>query len=71
MLGPTDDAIYMPLTTLRQTVNAQRTTSGAYTVNQIIVSVTDRKYLQPAKNEITVFSRPRIGCQQSRKTTSP
>jgi len=53
MLGPTDDAIYMPLTTLRQTVTAQRTASGAYTVNQIIVSLADRKYSQVAINEIT------------------
>ncbi len=53
MLGASDDAVYIPLTTLRQTVNAQRTSSGAYTVNQIIVSLADRKYLQAAKSEIT------------------
>ena len=53
MLGATDDAIYMPLTTLRQTVSAQRTASGAYTVNQIIVSLTDREYSNAVKNEIT------------------
>ena len=53
MLGNTDDAIFIPLTTLRQTVTAQRTASGAYTVNQIIVSLTDMKYSAIASSEIT------------------
>jgi putative ABC transport system permease protein len=51
--GASDDAIYIPLTTLRQTVTAQRTSSGSYTVSQIIVSLSDRKYLQTAKADIT------------------
>ncbi len=53
MLGPTDDTIYIPLTTLRQTVTAQRTTSGAYTVNQIIISLADRKYVKEATAAVT------------------
>jgi len=53
MLGNTDDSIFIPLTTLRQTVTAQRTASGAYTVNQIIVSLTDMKYSAAATSEIT------------------
>jgi putative ABC transport system permease protein len=55
MLGASDDAIYIPLTTLRQTVSAERTASGAYTVNQIIVSITDRKYSDVVKNDITTL----------------
>lgn len=55
MMGASDDAIYMPLTTLRQTVTAQRTASGAYTVNQIIISLTDRKYNDAVKSEITTL----------------
>lgn len=55
MLGASDDAIYMPLTTLRQTVSAQRSASGAFTVSQIIVSLTDRKHIQAAKSEITTI----------------
>ncbi len=53
MLGNTDDAVLMPLTTLRQTVSAQRTSTGAYTVNQIIVSLNDKDYIQNATAEIT------------------
>ncbi len=55
MLGASDDAIYIPLTTLRQTVSAQRTASGAYTVNKIIISITDRKYSDAVKNDITTL----------------
>jgi putative ABC transport system permease protein len=53
MLANTDTAIFIPLTTLRQTVNATRTSSGAYTVNQIIVSLTDRKYSAAAIADMT------------------
>lgn len=52
MLGSTDDAIYIPLTTLRQ-LSVQRTASGEYTASQIIVSLTDREYSDVVKNEIT------------------
>jgi putative ABC transport system permease protein len=53
MMGASDDAIYIPLTTLRQTVSAQRTTSGAYTVSQIIVGMTDQEYSDAVKSDIT------------------
>ncbi len=53
MLGSTDDAIFIPLTTLRQTVTAERTASGSYTVNQIIISVSDMKYSDIVTSEIT------------------
>jgi len=53
MMGNTDDAVFIPLTTLRQTVSAQRTSTGEYTVNQIIVSLSDKDYIQNATAEIT------------------
>jgi putative ABC transport system permease protein len=55
MMGASDDSIYMPLTTLRQTVSAARTASGKYTVNQITISIADRKYYESIKNEITTI----------------
>ena len=59
MLVSTDDAVFIPLTTLRQTVNATRTTSGAYTVNQIIVALTDRKYSATTVSEMTSLLQTR------------
>ena len=65
MLGATDDAIYIPLTTLRQ-LSVGRTASGEYTVNQIIVSITDKEYSDVVKSEITSLleSRHRLSADE-------
>jgi putative ABC transport system permease protein len=65
MIGNIDDAIYIPLTTLRQ-LSVARTASGEYTVNQIIVSITDREYSDVVKNEITTLleSRHRLSADE-------
>lgn len=59
MMGSSDDVIYMPLTTLRQTVSAQRTSQGYFVVSQIIVSMTDQKYSQNVIDDITSLLRYR------------
>jgi len=59
MMGSTDDAIYIPLTTLRQAVSAQRTSQGYFVVSQILVSMVDQKYSQNTIDEITSLLRYR------------
>ncbi len=59
MMGSTDDAIFVPLTTLRQTVNSRRTAQGYFVVDQVIIGVTEQQYTQTAIDEITNLLRQR------------
>jgi putative ABC transport system permease protein len=54
-MGASDDSIYVPLTTLRQAFTASRTSTGAFTVSQITVAVSDNKYFTQVKNDITAL----------------
>jgi putative ABC transport system permease protein len=59
MMGSTDDAIYMPLTTLRQTVNSRRTPQGYFVVDQVLIAVADQKYTAQVMDDITTVLRQR------------
>jgi putative ABC transport system permease protein len=58
-LGSTDDAILVPLTTLRQSVTQSRTTSGYNVVSSIIVQVDNQKDVNNAISDITSLLRSR------------
>jgi putative ABC transport system permease protein len=58
-LGSTDDAILVPLTTLRQSMTQSRTTSGYNVVSSIIVQVDNQKDINNAISDITSLLRDR------------
>jgi putative ABC transport system permease protein len=58
-LGSTDDAILIPLTTLRQSVTQSRTSSGYNVVSSVIVQVDDQKNISSAIADITNLLRSR------------
>ncbi len=53
IMGSVDNAVFIPLTTLRQGFTQQRNTRGEYIVNAITVSVSDQQYTNEAIAEIT------------------
>jgi putative ABC transport system permease protein len=58
-LGSTDDAILVPLTTLRQSVTQSRTSSGYNVVSSVIVQVDNQKDIGNAISDITSLLRAR------------
>lgn len=57
-LGLSDDSIVMPMTALR-TISGQRTTSGQYIVNSLVVAVTDKELSGGIVSDITAVLRER------------
>lgn len=57
--GQTDDAIFVPLTTMQILSNQPRTSRGEYIVSSIGIKVTDQKYSPAVKEAITDLLRYR------------
>jgi putative ABC transport system permease protein len=61
MMGSTDDAILIPLSTLQQTISQQRTSTGEHLVSSIAVTVSDQGQSDYVVSEITELLRSRHG----------
>ena len=59
--GSTDNAVLIPLTTLQQMVSNSLTTTGQHRVSSIIVSTTDKKYIDTVTADITSLLQSRHG----------
>lgn len=55
----TDNMIIIPLTTLQTVMSSSRTTSGEYTVSQIVIQTTDKDLLDTVKADITYLLEER------------
>ena len=53
MIGSTDDAILVPLSTLQVMVSSPRTSSGGHVVNSIAIEASDQNYVNDAMAGIT------------------
>jgi putative ABC transport system permease protein len=59
MMGSTDDAILILLSTLQQTVSQQRTSSGEHLINSIAIAVSDQGQADYVVGEVTDLLRSR------------
>ena len=59
MMGSTDDAILIPLSTLQQTISQQRTSSGEHIVSSIAIAVSDQGQADYVVSEVTDLLRSR------------
>ena len=59
MMNSSDDAVFIPLTTLQQTVAQSRTAQGEKVVSSIALTVSDEQYADSVKDEITSLLRTR------------
>ena len=59
MMGSTDDAILVPLSTLQGMMARNITTTGKHIVNQIAIQVTDKDMIKPVKDDITYLLQTR------------
>jgi len=59
MMGSTDDAVLVPLTTLQQTISQRLTSTGEHVVNSVAITVSDQKQSDDVVNEITSLLRSR------------
>ena len=59
--GSTDNAVLIPLTTMQQIVSNSLTTQGQHRVNSIVVSATDKKYVDTVNADITSLLQDRHG----------
>jgi putative ABC transport system permease protein len=59
MMGSTDDAILIPLSTLQQTVSQQRTSTGEHLVSSIAIAVSDQGQADYVVSEVTDLLRSR------------
>ncbi|MFH1775507.1 MAG: ABC transporter permease [Chloroflexota bacterium] len=59
IMGSTDDAVYVPLTVLQQTVAQSRTTSGELVVSSIALTVSDEEQASYVVDELTGLLRSR------------
>jgi putative ABC transport system permease protein len=59
MMGSSDDAILIPLSTLQQTISQQRTSSGEHIVSSIAITVSDQGQSDYVVSEITDLLRSR------------
>ena len=59
MMGSTDDAILIPLSTLQQTVSQQRTSTGEYLISSIAIAVSDQGQADYVVSEVTDLLRSR------------
>ncbi len=59
MMGSTDDAVLIPLTTMQQTFSQQRTSSGEHVVSTIALTVSDKEKADYVVAETTSLLRSR------------
>jgi len=59
MMGSTDDAMLVPLSTLQQTITQQRTSTGEHMVRSIAITVSDPKQADYVVSEVTSLLRSR------------
>jgi putative ABC transport system permease protein len=59
MMGSTDDAILVPLTTLQQTITQRRTSTGEHSVSSVAITVSDQKQSDAVVSEVTSLLRSR------------
>ena len=59
MMGSTDDAVLIPLTTLQQTVTQQRSSTGEHVVSSIAITVSDQEQADYVVSEVTDLLRSR------------
>jgi len=59
MMNSSDDAVFIPLTTLHQAVAQTRTAQGESVVSSIALTVSDEQYADSVKDEITSLLRTR------------
>jgi putative ABC transport system permease protein len=59
MMNSSDDAVYIPLTTLQQEVALTRTSQGEKVVSSITLTVSDEKYADQVEADITSLLRTR------------
>jgi putative ABC transport system permease protein len=59
MMNSSDDAVYIPLTLLQQTVSQTRTSQGEKVVSSITLTVSDEKYTDQVEEDITSLLRTR------------
>jgi putative ABC transport system permease protein len=59
MMGSTDDAILIPLSTLQQTISQQRTSTGEHLVSSIAIAVSDQGQADYVVSEVTDLLRSR------------
>ncbi len=57
MVGRIDDSIFIPMTTFRQAISATRTSSGSYSVSQILISMEDTEHTDTVTSSITSLLR--------------
>ncbi|MHB8104361.1 MAG: ABC transporter permease [Dehalococcoidales bacterium] len=57
--GSPDDAVFVPLTAMQQTVAQPRTASGGHVVSSISLEITDQSYATTVNDEITNLLRTR------------
>jgi putative ABC transport system permease protein len=57
--GSPDDAVFVPLTAMQQTVAQPRTASGGHVVSAISLEITDQNYSTTVNDEITSLLRTR------------
>jgi putative ABC transport system permease protein len=67
MMNSSDDAIFIPLTVMQQTVSQPRTAQGEKVVSTITLTVSDEQYADAVKSEITslLHTRHRIAAGDS------
>jgi putative ABC transport system permease protein len=59
MMGSTDDAILVPLTTLQQTISQRLTSTGEHVVSSVAITVSDQKQSADVVSEVTSLLRSR------------
>jgi putative ABC transport system permease protein len=59
LIGSTDDSILIPLTTLQQIAAQPLTATGGHVVSSIVVSVTDKQYIDQVMADITTLLQER------------
>ncbi len=59
MMGSTDDAVMIPLTTLQQTVTQERSSTGEHVVSSIALTVSDQEQADYVVSEVTSLLRSR------------
>jgi putative ABC transport system permease protein len=68
--GSTDNAVIIPLTTLQQMVVNSLTPNGQHRVNAIVLSATDKKYVDAINAQVTSILQDRHGIDPTDPTIS-
>ena len=68
--GSTDNAVIIPLTTMQQMVANSLTPNGQHRVNAIVLSATDKKYVDAINAQVTSILQDRHGIDPTDPTVS-